>query len=83
MTTMAGKGHEHMAGQEDVATQPGLPSAHENTAVIIEDHEANEQRLQSLMLPFACEDSATIGDHRATDQQKTQVDLSICLIIFC
>jgi hypothetical protein len=51
MTTMAGKGHEHMAGQEDVATQPGLPSAHENTAVIIEDHEANEQRLQSLMLP--------------------------------
>jgi hypothetical protein len=36
-------------------------------------HKANDQQVQSLLLPFASEDSATLGDQRADDQQKTHV----------
>jgi hypothetical protein len=44
---------------------------HENL-VVLRDHGADNQHLQSLTLSFACEDSSTIDDHRADDQQKTQ-----------
>jgi hypothetical protein len=69
---MVGRRHKDMVGEEDMGRQFGLASAHENTASI-EDHEANDQRVQSLILPFASEDSLPMDDQRADEQQKTHV----------
>jgi hypothetical protein len=69
---MAERADEDMQGEEDMTRQFGLPSANGHMT-IIGDHEANDQRVQSLLLPFASEESATIDDQIGDDQQKTQV----------
>jgi hypothetical protein len=58
---MAGRRHKDMVGEEDMGRQFGFASAHGNTTTI-EDHEANGQRVESLILPFASEDSPPMGD---------------------
>jgi hypothetical protein len=43
------------------------------TPQLVGDYEANDQRVQSLLLPFVYEDFAILGDQRADDQHKTHV----------
>lgn len=65
---MAGTWQDKRTWQDNSASH-----VHMKTPQLVGDYEANDQRVQSLLLPFASEDSTNLGYQRADDQQKTHV----------